>query len=987
MPKRFLTDADRNKLNNFPNEIPYEDVIKYFTLSYTDQKIIPKNASAFNRLGFTIQLCTLRYMGFVPPEIKLLPINSKNYLLTQLNIDNCLLDDYGKRKNTRILHFNIVKEYLGFTKLNDEYMIELMEWLNNRSMEHDKPSLLLHLIIEKLYHDKIVRPGITTLEEIVSTTRLNARNKTYDILKPIMTEDVISFLDDLLKENEEIKTYPISWLKSKAISNTPENLIESIKKLDYLKNSSVDKWDISKLNPNRIKYLSAVGKRTTVGSLKKLNYINRYPIMIAFLYQTLIEITDETIDIFNGCLEKSFKNAKKDYNNFKRDTDKKTNKKVKLLRKIGNIVLNDNIEDMKLRNEIYNIISKDNLEQEIKECDDIIRPDDDSYYDFLKNKYGYIRKFSPIFLKSFSFFSNKLFSSLIDAIDIMNTLNETNKRNIPEDATLDFIPAKWMRYVLDKNGKVNRNFYELSILSVLKEGLKSGDIYVNKSRYFSDPSTYLIDDEKWSNIEPEVCRQIHLPIDGNIRLNERIKDTSNRYNSLNKLLNKSESGKIRMENNQIVVSPIQAIDKPESLKGLESLIDDRLPEIDLSDLLIEVDSWINYSNNFQHTDSIETKADPRHLYAAIMGIGSNLGLTRMAQISSLSYHKLSYISNWYIREETIKAACDEIVNYHYHIPLSKYWGDGSLSSSDGYSVQTSGKVRNAQYLPRKFGPNKGITFYSWTGDIYSQYGSKVIPANVRDATYVLDGILNNETELSVIEHTTDTAGYTYIVFALFDLLGLRFSPRIRDLKDQSLFRVDDKKYSNLEHRIKDKINTKLILTHWDELKRIVGSLKLGWVSASLYITKLQSYPRKNVMTKVLQEYGKLIKTNFILRYLEDEEFRRVIHAQLNKGEEVNALRNFLTFANDGIIRKKQLEEQMVQASCITLLSNVVMTWNTVYISEIISKLIDEGYSINNEDLSRLSPARFAHINPYGKLEFNVDVEMNRKGLRPLKNQK
>jgi TnpA family transposase len=72
-----------------------------------------------------------------------------------------------------------------------------------------------------------------------------------------------------------------------------------------------------------------------------------------------------------------------------------------------------------------------------------------------------------------------------------------------------------------------------------------------------------------------------------------------------------------------------------------------------------------------------------------------------------------------------------------------------------------------------------VTFYTWTSDQFSQYGTKVIPATVRDATYVLDEILDNETELSIVEHTTDTAGYTDIVFALFDLLGMQFSPRSR----------------------------------------------------------------------------------------------------------------------------------------------------------------------------------------------------------------
>ena len=65
----------------------------------------------------------------------------------------------------------------------------------------------------------------------------------------------------------------------------------------------------------------------------------------------------------------------------------------------------------------------------------------------------------------------------------------------------------------------------------------------------------------------------------------------------------------------------------------------------------------------------------------------------------------------------------------------------------------------------------------------------MIPATVRDATYVLDAILDNETELTIVEHATDTAGYTEIVFALVRSLGMQFAPRLRDLGDQQLYRM------------------------------------------------------------------------------------------------------------------------------------------------------------------------------------------------------
>lgn len=102
---------------------------------------------------------------------------------------------------------------------------------------------------------------------------------------------------------------------------------------------------------------------------------------------------------------------------------------------------------------------------------------------------------------------------------------------------------------------------------------------------------------------------------------------------------------------------------------------------------------------------------------------------------------------------------------------------------------------------------------------------------MRDATYVLDEILDNETELSIVEHTTDTMGYTEIVFALFDLLGMQFAPRIRDLGDQHLYRLNkEKRYPNVEPLLKGNIRRDIILKRWDDHLRIAGSLKMGWGS-------------------------------------------------------------------------------------------------------------------------------------------------------------
>ena len=402
---------------------------------------------------------------------------------------------------------------------------------------------------------------------------------------------------------------------------------------------------------------------------------------------------------------------------------------------------------------------------------------------------------------------------------------------------------------------------------------------------------------------------------------------------------------------------------------------------------MEVDSWTGFSTHFEHAGGSEPRTQDLlvHCYAGILAQACNFGFTRMAQMSDLSYRQLSWCATWFLREETLQHASTRVVNFQYSQPLARLWGGGTLSSSDGQRFPAAVRSQTARPLPRYYGYGSGLTFYSWSSDQFSQYGSKPTFSTLRDATVVLDGIMDNETDLPIVEHTTDTAGYTDLIFGLFDLLGLQFSPRLRDIGDQKLYRLDRTiRYQHLEPFLRGKIKPALFLQHWDDLLRVATSLKSGWVTASLFISKLQSFRRQNVLTSALQEYGRLQKTIFILRWLDDENYRRRIGAQLNKGEALHALRRFLFLANEGNIRKRYREEQLNQAACLNLVTNAVVVWNTVYMNEVIAQLRAEGYPVDDVDVAHLSPARYEHINPYGKYPFNLDEAQKQGQLRPLR---
>jgi TnpA family transposase len=82
---------------------------------------------------------------------------------------------------------------------------------------------------------------------------------------------------------------------------------------------------------------------------------------------------------------------------------------------------------------------------------------------------------------------------------------------------------------------------------------------------------------------------------------------------------------------------------------------------------------------------------------------------------------------------------------------------------------------------KKYFAGQGLSTYTHVSDQHTTFGTKVIVVPRREAHYVLDEIMGNKTDLPITEHATDTHGVTLVNFALFDLVGMQLSPRIRDL--------------------------------------------------------------------------------------------------------------------------------------------------------------------------------------------------------------
>jgi TnpA family transposase len=414
------------------------------------------------------------------------------------------------------------------------------------------------------------------------------------------------------------------------------------------------------------------------------------------------------------------------------------------------------------------------------------------------------------------------------------------------------------------------------------------------------------------------------------------------------------------------ITPLDAV-VPDAAQALIEQAAMLLPHVKITELLLEVDSWTNFTRHFTHLKSDEVAKDKTLLLTTILADAINLGLTKMAEsCPGTTYAKLSWLQAWHIRDETYSTALAELVNAQFHHPFAENWGDGTTSSSDGQRFKVGGKAESTGHINPKYGAEPGRLFYTHVSDQYAPFSAKVVNVGVRDATYVLDGLLYHESDLRIEEHYTDTAGFTDHVFALMHLLGFRFAPRIRDLGETRLYiPKGDIGYDALKPMIGGTLNIKQVRDHWDEILRLATSIKQGTVTASLMLRKLGSYPRQNGLAVALRELGRIERTLFILDWLQSVALRRRVHAGLNKGEARNALARAVFFYRLGEIRDRSFEQQRYRASGLNLVTAAIVLWNTVYLERATNALRGHGQELDSGLLQYLSPLGWEHINLTG----------------------
>ena len=674
---------------------------KYFTLSDADIALVEECRGPINKLGFAVQLCTLRWQGCFLTNTEQVPVSVITHLGQQLFILPIDIAAYPQDEKTRWHHLDHLRKHLGFEKCQESQRQRLESFLREEAARSPRTTTLTKSACRWLFDQRIVRPGMTVIDRLVGTAKDSMLQGIYEILTQGLTPDQKQRIDDLLKveareEGASLENQPnqsvsrLERFKGAARRESPAALIELTHRFTELCELQLPTERLKEVHPATRSLLSNWGYQYDVWSLRRFPNGKRYAVALAFVNAALANTVDAVIEMQDKLITSLHNKAKGRQRELHLSNEETRSLALELVEVIGEILVDDSVPDDRLRERIYEHWSAEALQSLVDQCRKL-RNKDDSHLSLLSAWYGYTRQYSPQLLAVTPFEFPEEFP-LKAVVEYMREWNRLRRRKLDDQAPTEFLSPKWKACVCskDRNGNevLSEPHYELALLSTLNEKIKSGDITVSNSRHWSSFDEYLIPADQWKRERIEHYRRLQLPVNPEEFLKQRTDyleaitaAVEARVSSNKKLTIDSDRGVFKLKK-------FTAEYKSERIKRLSRLIQAQMPSADLADVLIDLDNATDFLRHFLVQSANESKLSGperrRLVLAALIAVGCNVGLHRMASATpGITTRGLSRVADWHLTEETLKAAIVDLVNYGSSLPISELWGMGNTCSADG----------------------------------------------------------------------------------------------------------------------------------------------------------------------------------------------------------------------------------------------------------------------------------------------------------------
>ena len=886
MPRRnILTDRQRAVLFDLPTD--QSALLRHYTLADDDLEIIRARRRPHNRFGFALQLCALRYPGRLLAPGEVIPEAVTRFLAAQLGLRPDDLTDYAAREETRREHLAALREIYGYKMFTGRGSRDLKVWLEDTAETSRSNEDLARCFVEQCRVTQTILPGITVIERLCADALVAAERRVDARIASRLDNEMGNRLNALLTEDADGSVTRFVWLRQFEVGQfevgqNSADMNRLLDRLEFLQALALDRGILADVPPHRITRLRRQGERYFADDLRDISGDRRLAILAVCALEWRSAIADAVVETHDRVVGKTWREAKSLCDARADDAKAALKDTLQAFSALGSALLEAHEDQASLDEAIQNAggwSSLKGLVATAAQLTDTLAADPLPY---VVHGYHRFRRYAPRMLRLLDIQAAPVAEPLLTAAGIIARAETTVAR------PLTFLRrgSKWQRHLNVHDDEGHRLWDEEAkktawgavyptnaVLFHLREAFRSGDIWLAHSRRFGDLKEALV--------TAEVARatpRLAMPYQPEAWLADRKARMSD---ALRRLARAAKAGAIpggSIEDGVLKIDRLTAA-VPEEAEAVVLDLYARLPGVRITDLLLEVDGEIGFTEAFTHLRTGVPCTDRIGLLNVLLAEGLNLGLSKMAGATNThDYFQLSRLSRWHVESEAMSRALAMVVEGQSALPMAKFWGAGQTASSDGQFFPTTRQGEAMNLINAKYGHEPGLKAYTHVSDQFGPFATQTIPATVNEAPYILDGLLMTDAGQKIREQYADTGGFTDHVFAVTALLGFQFVPRIRDLPSKRLYLFDPAACPKaLKGLIGGKIKEPLITANWPDILRSAATMVAGVMPPSRLLRKFASYPRQHELAVALREIGRVERTLFIIDWLRDADMARVAH--------------------------------------------------------------------------------------------------------------
>jgi TnpA family transposase len=931
----------------------------------------------FQRLGYFPKLDDITdvIVNHIAQQLQIDPPNNHRFLFSSEKSSNRAKDAIRKYRNVQKIDTPEQKEWLI------TFSLDMAETKDNAVD-------IINAMIEILLKERFELPGFSTLERIASSSRAEINKEIVKRVSKTLSLAAKNRLQSLLEESNEQGQSLWLQLKQEPKRPTSKTLKLFLVHTQWINELQQTVGALPDIPEEKRQQLINEAKAYDIDRMKAISNYKRFTLLALLVNEQFYFATDCVVDMFNKEVRKLHNRAKIELSQFQNGAVKESEVLITLLKDVAIIMAKESGTEEKVIS-IDAAFEHDSLNV-VKRCDHLVLYGFDNYLQFLGKCYsGYLRN---VLLDSLELLEINHTTHDGDLLTCLKFILNNRKvksdeisvksialNNLGENKTvIDWISAKWSKLVFKDiapniiNRQLDRTYFEIAVISEMAQRFKSGDMYVLNSIKYDDYRSHLV---SWDVFDEEIERfseQVGIsctPSDFVSGLKEDFLALADKAND-----HFPKDSFVTLEAGELILKKRPPKVKSKDLAILDKAIKANMPEIDIIDLLVDTTKWVPLKQFFRPLSGHQTKIKnyDKHLVANLFCYGCNLGPTATARsLQGMTRKQIANLSLNHIREKGLVKATEHVINTYNEYELPGYWGTGESASVDGTRFDMYEQNLVSEYHVR-YASYGGIGYYL-VSDKYIALFSRFIPCGVREYVHLLDGIMENDSDIQPSTVHGDTHAQGTVIFGLAHLLGIKLMPRIKDIKSLIFFKPDKHvKYKHIDDLFSESINWPIINDNLNEMLRIAVSIKMGKVSASTIIRRLGTESVRNQLFYAFRELGRTVRTMFLLDYISDIEMRETIHAATCKSEEYNNFMQWVFFYNNGVIRENQLHEQNKIIKFNHLVSNMVILHNVNTMTNVLRKLQRKGVIVTSELLAGLSPYRWEHINLLGHYQLTTN---------------